>query len=433
MLDLRTVRKDPGAIAEALSIRGYEFDVARFEALDARRKAADVSSQRLQAERKSASRKIGGLVQGGMDVSEAKASVEQILEEIGSRLDAAAAEARDAQAAMEEFMAGVPNVPHADVPPGRDEEDNVILEHWGEKPGFDFTPSDHVDIGTKLGGLDSELAAKITGSRFTVLSGGVAALHRALGQFMLDVHTREFGCREVNVPFIVNSDSLFGTGQLPKFAEDQFRIDGDQGYYLIPTAEVPVTNIARDRIFENSELGETGLRFACHTPCFRSEAGSYGRDTRGMIRQHQFEKVELVFLVRPSESEAALETLTNQAEVILQRLELAYRKVCLCGGDLGFSSRKTYDLEVWLPGQDRYREISSCSNFGDFQARRMQARWRNPETGKPELLHTLNGSGLAIGRTLVAVLENYQRSDGSVSIPAVLQPYLGGLSELQPG
>ncbi|MEL7044897.1 MAG: serine--tRNA ligase, partial [Pseudomonadota bacterium] len=326
MLDLRTVRKDPGAIAEALSIRGFEFDVARFEALDARRKAADVSSQQLQAERKSASRKIGELVQGGMDVSEAKASVEQILEEIGSRLDAAAAEARDAQAAMDEFMAGVPNVPHADVPPGRDEEDNVILEHWGEKPGFDFTPSDHVDIGTKLGGLDSELAAKITGSRFTVLSGGVAALHRALGQFMLDVHTREFGCREVNVPFIVNSDSLFGTGQLPKFAEDQFRIDGDQGYYLIPTAEVPVTNIARDRIFENSELGETGLRFACHTPCFRSEAGSYGRDTRGMIRQHQFEKVELVFLVRPSESEAALENLTRQAEAILQRLELAYRK-----------------------------------------------------------------------------------------------------------
>ncbi len=432
MLDLRTVRKDPGAIAEALSIRGFEFDVARFEALDARRKAADVSSQQLQAERKSASRKIGELVQGGMAVDEAKASVEQILEEIGSRLDAAAAEARDAQAAMEEFMAGVPNVPHPDVPPGRDEDDNVILEHWGDKPGFDFAPSDHVDIGTRLGGLDSELAAKITGSRFTVLSGGVAALHRALGQFMLDVHTREFGCREVNVPFIVNSDSLFGTGQLPKFAEDQFRIDGDQGYYLIPTAEVPVTNIARDRIFEDGELGEAGLRFACHTPCFRSEAGSYGRDTRGMIRQHQFEKVELVFLVRPSESEAGLEALTGQAEVILQRLGLAYRKVCLCGGDIGFSSRKTYDLEVWLPGQDRYREISSCSNFGDFQARRMQARWRNPETGKPELLHTLNGSGLAIGRTLVAVLENYQRGDGSVGIPEVLQPYLGGLSELTP-
>ncbi|MEM9759336.1 MAG: serine--tRNA ligase [Pseudomonadota bacterium] len=432
MLDLRTVRKDPGAVAEALSIRGFEFDVAHFEALDARRKAADVSSQQLQAERKSASRKIGELVQGGMDVDDAKASVEKILEEIGSRLDAAAAEARDAQAAMETFMAGVPNIPHADVPPGRDEEDNVILAHWGEKPNFDFSPRDHVDIGTKLGGLDSELAAKITGSRFTVLSGGVAALHRALGQFMLDVHTREFGCREVNVPFIVNSDSLFGTGQLPKFAEDQFRIDSDQGYYLIPTAEVPVTNMARDRIFEDAELTGAGLRFACHTPCFRSEAGSYGRDTRGMIRQHQFEKVELVFLVRPSQSEAALEALTGQAEVILQRLGLAYRKVCLCGGDLGFSARKTYDLEVWLPGQDRYREISSCSNFGDFQARRMQARWRNPESGKPELLHTLNGSGLAIGRTLVAVLENYQRSDGSVAIPDVLRPYLGGLGELQP-
>jgi seryl-tRNA synthetase len=276
------------------------------------------------------------------------------------------------------------------------------------------------------------LATKITGARFTVLSGAVAALHRALGQFMLDLHTREFGCRELNVPFIVNEDSLYGTGQLPKFAEDQFRLEGDQGYYLIPTAEVPVTNIARDRIFEADELGEGGLRFVSHTPCFRSEAGSYGRDTRGMIRQHQFEKVELVFLVRPDESEGALEVLTGQAETVLQRLGLPYRKVCLCGGDLGFSACKTYDLEVWLPGQDRYREISSCSNFGDFQARRMQARWRNPSTGKPELLHTLNGSGVAIGRCLVAVLENYQRADGSVAVPEVLRPYLGGMDELTP-
>ncbi|MEE4108733.1 MAG: serine--tRNA ligase, partial [Halieaceae bacterium] len=362
----------------------------------------------------------------------AKASVEATLAEIGERLDGAAAEAKSAQAAMETFMAGVPNLPHADVPPGRDEADNVVLATWGEPPAFDFEVSDHVDIGARLGGIDSELATKITGARFTVLSGAVATLHRALGQFMLDLHTREFGCRELNVPFIVNEDSLYGTGQLPKFAEDQFRLEGDQGYYLIPTAEVPVTNIARDRIFEADELGEGGLRFVSHTPCFRSEAGSYGRDTRGMIRQHQFEKVELVFLVRPDESEGALGVLTGQAETVLQRLGLPYRKVCLCGGDLGFSACKTYDLEVWLPGQDRYREISSCSNFGDFQARRMQARWRNPSTGKPELLHTLNGSGVAIGRCLVAVLENYQRADGSVAVPEVLRPYLGGMDELTP-
>ena len=433
MLDIKLVRKDPQAIAEALAVRGFRFDAGAFGELDARRKAADVQSQQLQAERKSASRKIGELVQGGMDVAEAKASVEETLAGIGARLEGAAAEAKDAQAAMESFMAGVPNLPHADVPPGKDEEDNVVLAEWGEARAFDFEVSDHVDIGARLGGMDSELATKITGARFTVLSGAVAALHRALGQFMLDLHTREFGCRELNVPFIVNEASLFGTGQLPKFAEDQFRLEGDQGYYLIPTAEVPVTNIARDRIFEDDELGARGLRFVSHTPCFRSEAGSYGRDTRGMIRQHQFEKVELVFLVRPGESEDALEVLTGQAETVLQRLDLPYRKVCLCGGDLGFSASKTYDLEVWLPGQDRYREISSCSNFGDFQARRMQARWRNPSTGKPELLHTLNGSGVAIGRCLVAVLENYQRADGSVAVPEVLKPYLGGMDELTPG
>jgi len=432
MLDIKQVRKDPAAVADALAVRGYRFDIARFEALDARRKAADVGSQQLQAERKSASRKVGELVQGGMDVTQAKASVEATLAEIAGRLDEAAAEARDAQAALEAFLAEVPNLPDADVPPGRDEDDNRVLEEWGERPAFAFEARDHVDIGDILGGIDSEVAARITGARFTVLSDGVAALHRALGQFMLDLHTREYGCREVNVPFIVNRDALFGTGQLPKFAEDQFRIDGDQGYYLIPTAEVPVTNIARERIFEDRELGEGGLRFVAHTPCFRSEAGSYGRDTRGMIRQHQFEKVELVFLVRPGESEAAHEALTRQAEEVLRRLGIAYRKVCLCGGDLGFSARKTYDLEAWLPGQGRYREISSCSNFGDFQARRMQARWRNPATGKPELLHTLNGSGLAVGRTLVAVLENCQRADGSVEIPEVLRPYMGGRSELLP-
>jgi seryl-tRNA synthetase len=432
MLDIRAVRKDPVAVASALRIRGYQFDAETFARLDARRKDADVSCQNLQAERKSASKKIGELVQGGMAVDEAKATVNATLDEIARRLDAAEAEARDAQADIEAFMAGVPNIPDASVPPGTDENDNLLLSTWGEATRFDFEARDHVDLGELLGGLDSEIAAKITGARFTVLGGAVASLHRALGQFMLDLHTREFGCRELNVPVIVNSASLFGTGQLPKFAEDQFRIEGDQEFYLIPTAEVPVTNIARDRIFEDRELGENGLRFAALTPCFRSEAGSYGRDTRGMIRQHQFEKVELVFLVRPDHSDEALETLTGQAEQVLQRLQLPYQKVCLCGGDLGFSARKTYDLEVWLPGQNRYREISSCSNFGDFQARRMQARWRNPKTGKPELLHTLNGSGLAVGRALVAVLENYQRADGSVAVPDVLQAYLGGVTELTP-
>ena len=432
MLDIRSVRKDPAAVAAALELRGFDFDEQAFARLDARRKEADVTCQQLQADRKSASKKIGELIQTGMSVDEAKARVTATLAEIADRLEAAEAEVRVAQGEIEAFMASVPNLPDADVPPGQTEQDNQLISTWGTPTTFDFAPRDHVDIGEHLAGLDSDIAAKITGSRFTVLGGAVASLHRALGQFMLDLHTREFGCRELNVPVIVNSDSLFGTGQLPKFAEDQFRIDGEQNFYLIPTAEVPITNIARDRIFEDAELGEGGLRFAALTPCFRSEAGSYGRDTRGMIRQHQFEKVELVFLVRPSESPAAHEALTDQAEEVLRRLELPYQKVSLCGGDLGFSARKTYDLEVWLPGQGKFREISSCSNFGDFQARRMQARWRNPETGKPELLHTLNGSGLAVGRTLVAVLENYQGEDGRVAVPEVLQPYLGGLKELLP-
>jgi len=290
---------------------------------------------------------------------------------------------------------------------------------------------DHVELGEGLGLLDADTAGKITGSRFTVMYGELARLHRALIQFMLNLHTGEHGYREIYVPYIVNEESLKGTGQLPKFEEDLFRLEGDQAYFLIPTAEVPVTNVARNRIFEDSELGEDGVKFACHTPCFRSEAGSYGRDTRGMIRQHQFEKVELVQLVRPGQSERALEQLTGHAESVLQALALPYRKVILCGGDIGFSACKTYDLEVWLPGQDNYREISSCSNFGDFQARRMQARWRNPDTGKPELLHTLNGSGLAVGRTLVAILENYQQADGSVVVPGVLRPLLGGIEVLR--
>lgn len=432
MLDIKDVRRDPEAVAEALAKRGFPFDRAHFEELDARRRRADIESQDLQAERKRASKRIGELIGQGLAVDEARAQVDRQLQEIGERIGSAEQAARDAQAAMDAFMADVPNLPDAEVPAGRDEDDNVILSHWGDPPKFAFEPRDHVDIGQGLGGLDIELAGKITGSRFVVMRGAVARLHRALIQFMLDLHSGEYGCSEVNVPYMVNADSLYGTGQLPKFAADLFRLEGDSGYYLIPTAEVPVTNIARDRIFEADELPEEGLRLVCHSPCFRSEAGSYGRDTRGMIRQHQFEKVELVFISRPQHSNAALEQLTAQAEEVLKRLELPFRRVMLCGGDLGFSARRTYDLEVWLPGQGRYREISSCSNYGDFQARRMMARWRDPASKKPELVHTLNGSALAVGRTLVAVLENYQRADGSVAVPEALKPYMGGIDQLQP-
>jgi seryl-tRNA synthetase len=318
---------------------------------------------------------------------------------------------------------GIPNLPHASVPEGHDPQDNREIRRWGEPGKYNFEPKDHVDLGAALGMLDFETAAKIASSRFVVMNGPLAALHRALIQLMMDTHTREHGYTEVYVPYLVNPHSLFGTGQLPKFAEDQFHI-GRQDLYLIPTAEVPVTNIARDEILEAERIP---MKYVCHTPCFRSEAGSYGKDTRGMIRQHQFEKVELVQLVRPDSSYAALEELTGHAEVILQKLNLPYRVVALCGGDLGFSSAKTYDLEVWMPGQGRYREISSCSNFESFQARRMKARWRNPETGKPELVHTLNGSGLAVGRTLIAIMENYQTADGSITIPEIVRPYLGGL------
>ena len=431
MLDIKQLRKDPQGAAARLARRGFRFDTAAFAAFDGRRRRADVDSQALQAERKRAARRIGELVGSGVPVEEAKAQVQQQLDEIAARIDGAEAEARAAQSALDAFLAGVPNLPDDAVPAGDDETQNRIVAHWGEPPHFDFEARDHVDIGAALGGLDGELAGRITGARFTVLSGAVARLHRALIQFMLDLHVGEYGCIEVNVPYIVNSDSLYGTGQLPKFAEDLFRLEGDQDYYLIPTAEVPVTNIARERIFESDALPPQGLRFACHSPCFRSEAGSYGRDTRGMIRQHQFEKVELVFLTRPAQSEAALEELTAQAEEVLKRLQLPFRRMLLCGGDMGFSARRTYDLEAWLPGQGRYREISSCSNFGDFQARRMQARWRNPDSRRPELLHTLNGSALAVGRTLVALLENYQRADGSVEVPAVLRPYMGGLDVLR--
>ena len=429
MLDIKQLRQDPDAVAAALKKKAYDFDVAHFQQLDTRRKQADVESQELLAQRKQASKQIGELVRSGLSVDEAKAKVNETLATIEASLERVKNEAKAANDELDAVLMAVPNVPVEEVPEGADEDANVEISRWGEPRQFDFDVKDHVDVGGNLGGLDFDTASKITGSRFAVMRGGLARLHRALTQFMLNTHTGEHGYQEVYVPYIVNSDSLRGTGQLPKFEEDLFRLNSESEYYLIPTAEVPVTNMLRDVIVEAGELGE-GLKFTAHTPCFRSEAGSYGRDTRGMIRQHQFEKVELVQFVKPGDSAQALETLTGHAEAILQKLELPYRKVLLCGGDLGFSAQKTYDLEVWLPAQNTYREISSCSNFGDFQARRMMARWRNPETGKPELLHTLNGSGLAVGRTLVAILENYQRADGSVAIPSVLQPYMGNIEQL---
>lgn len=426
MLDIKAIRQDPDAVITALAKRGLQFDLEQFVSLDARRKAADVRAQGLLAERKAASKKIGELVSSGTSVEDAKAQVDEVLARLASDLEAATEEADAVQAEIDALLMETPNLPDPQVPVGMTEEDNVEVLKWGEPTSFTFDPRDHVDLGEALSQMDFETAGKIAGARFSMLSGDLARLHRALTQFMLDTHTQTHGYQEVYVPYIVNEASLTGTGQLPKFAEDSFRLEGEQGFYLAPTAEVPVTNIARGQIYDAEKLGEDGLRYVAHTPCFRSEAGSYGRDTRGLIRQHQFEKVELVQIVRPAQSEAALESLTGHAEAILQALELPYRKVILCGGDLGFSSALTYDLEVWLPGQATYREISSCSNFRDFQARRLQARWRNPETGKPELLHTLNGSGLAVGRTLVAVMENGQQADGSIRLPAPLQPYLGG-------
>ncbi|RDE24736.1 serine--tRNA ligase [Motiliproteus coralliicola] len=423
MLDPKLLRNDLETVVEKLTTKGYQFDTARFNELESARKSLQSSTEQLQSERKAQAAKIGKAAKAGEDIAPLKAEGERIKQQ----LESIAAEYKQVQENLDALLMGVPNIPDASVPAGDSEDDNVEVRVWGEPTQFDFEPLDHVDLGAKQGGLDFETAAKITGSRFAVMSGRMAKLHRALTQFMLDVQTQEHGYEEVYVPYLVNADSLRGTGQLPKFEEDLFKVPGDNDFYLIPTAEVPVTNIARDSILEGSELPK---RFTSHTPCFRSEAGSYGRDTRGMIRQHQFEKVEMVQLVEPSKSFEALEELTGHAEAILQKLNLPYRVVVLCGGDLGFSATKTYDLEVWLPGQQKYREISSCSNMGDFQARRMQARWRNPETGKPELLHTLNGSGLAVGRTLVAVLENYQRADGSVAIPEALQPYMGGATEL---
>ena len=431
MLDIKLLRQNPEEIAVQLRKKKYVLDVAQFRDLDAARKQADTESQALLAERNQTAKKVGELIKSGISVDAAKAQVNEALTRIDEQMSQLTEQVKTAQAKIDALLMAMPNTPDAGVPEGADETGNLDVALWGEPAKFDFEARDHVDIGEKLGGLDFDSAAKITGSRFVVLRGGIARMHRALIQFMLDTHTVEHGYQEVYTPYLVNADSLRGTGQLPKFEEDLFKLSGEQNYYLIPTAEVPVTNLARDVIFDAEQMGSEGIKLVCHTPCFRSEAGSYGRDTRGMIRQHQFEKVELVQMVRPQDSEAALEKLTMHAERILQLLNLPYRKVLLCGGDMGFSARRTYDLEVWLPGQQKYREISSCSNFGDFQARRMLARWRNPETGKPELLHTLNGSGLAIGRTLVAILENYQRADGSVAVPDVLINYMGGVRELR--
>ena len=425
MLDIKQVRKDPQSIAEALKKKRFNFPLDEFVRLDSQRKEADIRSQDLLAERKKASKQIGALIAQGKSVDDAKAEVNETLDRLSAELDAAVEDAKTVQQALDELLMGTPNLPDEAVPDGVDEDDNEEILIWGTPPALSFEAKDHADLGEALGQLDFELAGKITGSRFSVMQGQLAKLQRALTHFMLDLHTTKHGYTEVYVPFIVNSDSLYGTGQLPKFADDSFKLEGEAGYYLIPTAEVPVTNMLRDRIIEDAELSDEGMKFTAHTPCFRSEAGSYGRDTRGLIRQHQFEKVELVQAVRPSQSDAALEELTGHAEAVLQALELPYRKVRLCGGDLGFSAAMTYDLEVWLPGQNAYREISSCSNFRDYQARRMQARWRNPETGKPELMHTLNGSGLAVGRTLVAVVENGQQRDGSIAVPSALVPYFG--------
>ncbi|WP_283786444.1 serine--tRNA ligase [Bermanella sp. WJH001] len=425
MLDIRKVRENPEAVAQALKVKGFEFNVSEFIDLDAKRKSADVSSQNLQAEKKKASKQIGQFIAQGLSVDEAKAKVSEVLAEIDSKLNAEVEQAKAIQDAINTILMATPNLPDASVPMGKDEDDNVEIRTWGEPRKFDFEVKDHVDVGQDNGGLNFEVAAKLTGSRFAVMQGQIARMHRALIQLMLDTHSEEHGYVETYVPYMVNADSLKGTGQLPKFEEDLFKIPfNDTHYYLIPTAEVPVTNLVRDEIVDEKELP---LKFTAHTPCFRSEAGSYGRDTRGMIRQHQFEKVELVQMVKPQDSTQALEELTSHAEAILKKLDLPYRLVKLCGGDLGFSACMTYDLEVWLPGQEKYREISSCSNMGDYQARRMQARWRNPETGKPELLHTLNGSGLAVGRTLVAILENYQQEDGRIQVPNVLRPYMNNL------
>jgi len=426
MLDPKRLRTELAQVAAELARRGYTLDVARIQALEEERKIIQVHTQELQAERNSRSKAIGQAKAKGEDV----APLLELVAGLGEELDTAKLKLDQLQTDFDAVLMAIPNIPHSSVPNGKGEDENVEVRRWGEPRQFDFEPKDHVDIGEALGQLDFETATKITGTRFAVMNGSLARMHRALIQFMLDTHSAKHGYTETYVPYLVNADSLRGTGQLPKFEADLFALKGEQTYYLIPTAEVPVTNILRDVIVDAEYMPR---KYVCHTPCFRSEAGSYGKDTRGMIRQHQFEKIEMVQAVRPQDSYQALEELTGHAETILQNLGLPYRVMALCTGDMGFSSAKTYDLEVWLPGQQKYREISSCSNFEDFQARRMQARWRNPETGKPELLHTLNGSGLAVGRTLVAIMENYQQADGSVNVPEALRGYMGGVDVIRAG
>ena len=423
MLDPKLLRNDLDGVARNLARRGVVLDRQQYQALETDRKALQVEVEELRQERNERSKAIGQAKSAGENIEPLRLEVG----ELATKLGAAEEHLQIVQTDLDALLAGLPNLLHDSVPDGADETCNTELRRWGEAPSFEFEPKDHVSIGEGLGLMDFERAAKLSGSRFVVLRGQLARLQRALVQFMLDVHINDHGYEEAYVPYLVNAETLFGTGQLPKFDADLFHVDGEAGLRLIPTAEVPLTNLARDSILEPDELP---LKLTAHTPCFRSEAGSYGKDTRGMIRQHQFEKVELVHIVRPADSYDALEELLSHAETILQRLGLAYRVVTLCGGDTGFGAAKTYDLEVWLPGQGRYREISSCSNCEAFQSRRLHARWRNPDTKKPEPVHTLNGSGVAAGRALIAVLENYQREDGSVTIPEVLRPYMGGAVEI---
>lgn len=423
MLDSKLVRTNTDEIAVKLAIKKYQFDTAAFNALEAQRKAIQTKTEQLQNERNTRSKSIGKAKAAGEDIAPLLAEVEAF----GDQLKAAEEELKGVQAQLNDIVSGMPNLPDPEVPAGNDESDNIEVRTWGQPKSFDFEVKDHVALGELKKEMDFESASKLTGSRFVVMRNQIARLHRALAQFMLDTHTGEHGYEEAYLPYIVNDESLFGTGQLPKFEEDLFKLHAERDFYLIPTAEVPATNLVRDTIVEHKDLP---IKLACHTPCFRSEAGSYGRDVRGMIRQHQFDKVEMVQIVDPATSDEALEALTGHAETILQKLGLPYRVVMLCGGDLGFSAAKTYDIEVWLPGQEAFREISSCSNTRDFQARRMQARFRCPDTNKPQLVHTLNGSGLAVGRTLIAVMENYQQADGSIEVPEVLRPYMGGLERI---
>ncbi len=419
MLDINIFRADLDTAIRQLKRRGINFDGNRFNELEAQRKKIQVRTQSLQAERNSRSKAIGQAKAKGEDIAPLLAEVGNL----GEQLKAAEESLQVVQAELSAIFMELPNFLDESVPEGKNEDDNIEIRRWGEPAVFDFEPRDHIDLGAELGQMDFDVASKITGSRFVTLTGPLARLQRALTQFMLDLHSEAHGYSETYVPFMVNRESLKGTGQLPKFEEELFKLSGDSDYYLIPTAEVPVTNIVRNVIIDADKLP---MKFVAHTPCFRSEAGSYGKDVKGMVRQHQFEKVELVQIVRPEEAKEAHEALTSHAETVLQKLGLPYRLVLLCAGDTGFSATKTYDIEVWLPGQQKYREISSCSHFGDFQARRLKARWRNPETGKPELVNTINGSGLAVGRTLIAVMENYQTEEGKILIPDVLKPYMGG-------